>query len=91
MLNSVKLKQIIFKRLSSSYWPNIGDGDIEQFAIFNLLARAWDQKRRFDQSDLSSANRVVETLLTVHQRLYLKYIVLHHIFIQKSRHSRVAL
>ena len=40
MLNFVKLKQRIFKRHSSSYWPNTGVGDIEKFKIFNLLASA---------------------------------------------------
>ena len=97
MLNFVKLKRRISKRHSSSYWPNIGVGDIERFAIFNLLASAWDPKSRFDQSDLSSANRTVETLLVLHQRffvrclaIYLRYIVLHHIFIQTSSYLRVA-
>ena len=28
-----------------------GVGDIEKFLYFNLLASAWDPKRRFDQSD----------------------------------------
>ena len=51
MLNFVKLKQRIFKRHSSSYWPIAGVGDIEKFHSFNLLASAWDPKRRFDQSD----------------------------------------
>ena len=64
----MKLKQRIFKRHSSSYWPNIGVGDIEKFAIFNLVASAWYAKSRFVQSDMSTANRVVETLLTVNQR-----------------------
>ena len=31
MLNFVKLKQRIFKRLSSSYWPTVWVGDSEKF------------------------------------------------------------
>ena len=31
MLNFVKLNQRIFKRHSSTYWPNVGVGDIETF------------------------------------------------------------
>ena len=70
MLNFVNLKERIFKRYSSSYWPNIGVRDIAKFAIFNLLASGWDPKSRFDQSELSSVNRAVEILLTVHQTLF---------------------
>ena len=44
MLPFVKLKQNIFKRHFSPYWPNTGGGDIEKCAIFNLLASAWDPK-----------------------------------------------
>ena len=51
MLNFVKLKQRIIKRHSSSYWPNVGVRDIEQFLNFVLLASAWDPKSRFDQWD----------------------------------------
>ena len=49
MLNVLKLKHRIFKRHSSSYWPNVGVG--EKFKNFNLLASAWDPKSRFEQSD----------------------------------------
>ena len=31
MLNFVTIKQRISKRRSSSYWPNVGEGDIEKF------------------------------------------------------------
>ena len=31
LLNFVKLKQRIFKRHSTSYWPNVGVGDVEKF------------------------------------------------------------
>ena len=51
MLNFVNLKQRIFKRHSTSYWPNVGVGFLEKFSIFNFLASAWDSKGRFDQSD----------------------------------------
>ena len=37
----MKLKNMIFKQHSSSYWPNVGVGHIEKFYIFNLLASAW--------------------------------------------------
>ena len=68
MLDFVKLKLRTCKQHSSYYWPNIEEGDIEKFTIFNVFARAGNRNHRFDQSDLSSANRVVETLLTVRQR-----------------------
>ena len=42
MLIIVKLKQRIFKRHSSFYWPNIGVGDIENFAVCNLFTSARD-------------------------------------------------
>ena len=47
MLNCVKLKQRIFKRHASSYWPDVGVGDIEKIWIFNLLASACDPKKPF--------------------------------------------
>ena len=68
MLNFVEMKQRIFKRHSTSYWPNVGVEHLEKFYIFNFLASASDSKGPFDQSDKSSDNRAVETLLTVHQR-----------------------
>ena len=36
MLNLVKLKQRIFKRHSTSHWPNNGVGYLQKFYIFNL-------------------------------------------------------
>ena len=33
MLNFLKLKQMIFKRHSSSYWPNVGVGNFEKFKL----------------------------------------------------------
>ena len=48
MLKFVELEQMIFKRHSWSYWPNVG---ALKFLIFNLLANTWDPRDRFDQSD----------------------------------------
>ena len=70
MLNFVKLKQRIFKWHSTSYWPNVGVGYLEKSLIFNFLASAWDSESHFDQLDQSSDNRALETLLAVHQRLF---------------------
>ena len=42
MLIVVKLKQRIFKRHSSFYWPNIGVGDFENFAVCKLFTSARD-------------------------------------------------
>ena len=51
MLNFVKLKLRIFMRHTLSYWPITGDGDIEQFQIFNLFASAWDPKSQLELSE----------------------------------------
>ena len=66
MLNFLKLKQRIFKPHSSSCWPNVGGWGYWKFYIFNL----WDPNSSFLQSDQSSVNLAVETLLTVRQRFF---------------------
>ena len=52
MLNFVKLKQGIFKRQSSSYWPNVGVGDIENFSMICLLAQKPFWPIRLELSEL---------------------------------------
>ena len=44
MLIFVKLKQRIFKRHPSSYWPKVGVGDIERFKFFTSWQAPGAQK-----------------------------------------------
>ena len=44
MLNFVKLKQTIFKRHSSFYWPNTGVGDIEKLCQYIYILGVFTEK-----------------------------------------------
>ena len=68
-LSFVKLKQRIFKRHSTSYWPNVGVGDVENFKFVTSWQGPGTQKAILT-NQIRLSYRALETLFTVHQRFF---------------------
>ena len=58
ILNFVKLKQRLFKRHSTSYWPNVGVGYWKSFKFLTSWQAPWTPK-----ADLTIQIRVQTTVL----------------------------